>query len=85
MKFVPVAAAAMVGMLLAGPADAQTRRYAGRPVADVLKALESPPGLRFIFTDERVPQALRELTSARFESSITERWWRVFTATTATL
>ena len=58
MKFVPVAAAAMVGMLLAGPAAAQTRRYAGRPVADVLKALESPPGLRFIFTNERVPQAL---------------------------
>ena len=84
MKLAPVAAAAMVGMLLAGPADAQTHRYAGRPVADVLKALESPPGLRFIFTNERVPQALRALTPARFESSITERWWRVFTATPAT-
>ena len=42
VKFVPLAAAAMAGILLAAPADAQTRRYAGRPVADVLKALESP-------------------------------------------
>ncbi len=27
----------------------------------------------------------RSVTPARFESSITERWWRVFTATSATL
>lgn len=57
MKFVPLAAAVMAGILLAGPAAAQTRRYAGRPVADVLKALQSPK-LGFIFTDESVPQAL---------------------------
>jgi hypothetical protein len=57
VKLVPVAAAAMVGILLAGPAAAQTRRYAGRPVADVLKALESPK-LGFIFTRESVPQTM---------------------------
>ena len=57
MKVEPLAAAVMAGILLAGPADAQTRRYAGRPVADVLKALESPK-LAFIFTNDRVPQAL---------------------------
>ena len=57
MKLVPVAAAAMVGILLAGPAAAQTRRYVGRPVADVLKALQSPE-LSFIFTSDSVPQAL---------------------------
>jgi hypothetical protein len=57
MKFVPLAAAMVAGILLAAPADAQTHSYAGRPVADVLKALESPD-LRFIFTDDRVPQAL---------------------------
>ena len=57
MKLVPVAAAAMVGILLAGPAAAQTRRYVGRPVADVLIALQSPE-LSFIFTNDSVPQAL---------------------------
>lgn len=57
MKLAPVAAAAMVGILLAGPAAAQTRRYVGRPVADVLKALQSPE-LGFIFTNDSVPQAL---------------------------
>ena len=57
MKFEPLAAALMAGVLLAGPAAAQTRRYAGRPVADVLKALGSPK-LAFVFTDESVPQAL---------------------------
>ena len=57
MKFVPLVAAVMAGILLAGPAAAQTRPYAGRPVADVLKALQSPK-LGFIFTDESVPQAL---------------------------
>jgi hypothetical protein len=57
VKVEPLAAAVMAGILLAGPADAQTRRYAGRPVADVLKALESPK-LAFIFTSDRVPQAL---------------------------
>jgi hypothetical protein len=57
VKLMPVAAAAMVGTLLAGSAAAQTRRYVGRPVADVLKALQSPE-LSFIFTSDSVPQAL---------------------------
>jgi hypothetical protein len=57
VKLWPVAAAAMVGILLAGPAAAQTRRYVGRPVADVLIALQSPE-LSFIFTNDSVPQAL---------------------------
>ena len=57
MRFVPVAAAAMIGMLLAGPAAAQTRRYEGRPVAEVLKALRSPKLLIF-FTSDSVPQTL---------------------------
>jgi len=55
VKFVLIAAAVMAGILLAGPADAQS--YAGRPVADVLKALESPK-LAFIFTNDSVPQVL---------------------------
>src|SRR5688572_24677863 len=57
VKLVPVAAAAMVGILWAGPAEAQTRRYVGRPVADVLTALKSPK-LRIFFTSDSVPQTL---------------------------
>ena len=45
---------------LAGSTDAtaQTRRYAGRPVAEVLQELQTPE-LRFIFSSDLVPPSLR--------------------------
>jgi hypothetical protein len=55
VQLIPVAVAAIAGILLAAPADAQPSQYVGRPVADVLRELQSPE-LRFAFTQESVPQ-----------------------------
>ena len=40
------------------PATAQESKYAGRPVADVLRELQTPE-LRIIFSSDLVPPALR--------------------------
>jgi hypothetical protein len=66
--FILCVAAIVFAPLAASARQAETRRYAGRAVADVLKELQAT-SLKIIFSSERVPPALRVVREPRATSA----------------